>query len=78
MGALGSRPGGKVLGQFKELCTKAVLEPVAGAAELDSGKLQGSTGHRKHFSSGGFPGGPVVKISTLQCRGRGFNPWFGN
>ena len=59
-------------------CAQAVLEPAAGAAELDSGKLQGSTGHRKHLSSGGFPGGPVVKIPALQCRGHEFNPWFRN
>ena len=25
-----------------------------------------------------FPGGPLVKTSCSQCRGRGFNPWSGN
>ena len=25
-----------------------------------------------------FPGGPVVKTPSFQCRGHGFNPWSGN
>ena len=25
-----------------------------------------------------FPGGPVVKTQSSQCRGPGFNPWSGN
>ena len=25
-----------------------------------------------------FPGGPVVKTPRFQCRGRGFDPWWGN
>ena len=25
----------------------------------------------------GFPGDSVVKVSTCQCRERGFNPWVG-
>ena len=24
-----------------------------------------------------FPGGPVVKTPRSQCRGHGFNPWWG-
>ena len=27
---------------------------------------------------GDFPGGPVVKLSVLWCRGPGFDPWSGN
>ena len=26
----------------------------------------------------GFPGGPVVKTLSFQCRGHGFDPWLGN
>ena len=25
-----------------------------------------------------FPGGPVVKTPSFQCRGCGFGPWSGN
>ena len=25
-----------------------------------------------------FPGSPVVKTLSFQCRGHGFNPWLGN
>ena len=25
-----------------------------------------------------FPGGPVAKTPCVQCRGRGFDPWWGN
>ena len=25
-----------------------------------------------------YPGGPVAKTRSSQCRGRGFNPWSGN
>ena len=28
--------------------------------------------------SGDFPGGPVVKTPRFYCRGRGFDPWWGN
>ena len=27
---------------------------------------------------GDFPGGPVVKTLSLQCKGCGFDPWLGN
>ena len=26
----------------------------------------------------GFPGGPVAKTPSSQCRGPGFDPWSGN
>ena len=25
-----------------------------------------------------FPGGPVVRTLSFQCRGPGFDPWLGN
>ena len=31
----------------------------------------------KNVQFGGFPGGPEVKESALQCRGHGFYPWSG-
>ena len=30
------------------------------------------------FSPGNFPGGPVVKTPSSQCRGPRFDPWSGN
>ena len=32
----------------------------------------------KKWAEGDFPGGPVVKTLCFQCRGHGFNPWWGN
>ena len=28
--------------------------------------------------AGDFPGGPVARTPSSQCRGPGFNPWSGN
>ena len=30
------------------------------------------------FTSGDFPGGPVAKTQSFQCRGPRFNPWSGS
>ena len=37
-----------------------------------------STMGGKKFLPWDFPGGPVVKTLSFQCRGRGFDPWSGN
>ena len=31
-----------------------------------------------NYVHGDFPGGPVAKTPSSQCRGPGFNPWSGN
>ena len=38
--------------------------------------LQAST--IRNTDSGNFPGGPVAKTLSYQCRWPGFNPWSGN
>ena len=37
-----------------------------------------STKGHKHVNSWDFPGGPVVKTPSCQCRGHRFNSWSGN
>ena len=38
--------------------------------------LQNLVGQKLHFSD--FPGGPVVKTPSSQCKGPTFHSWLGN
>ena len=44
-------------------------------------RLEMAANSLTHFFKVGFrdfPGGPVAKTPSCQCRGPGFNPWSGN
>ena len=47
-------------------------------ASLSSCLIRDNNTDLKKLFWGDFPGGPVDKTQSSQCRGPGFNPWSGN
>ena len=56
------------------------LTDKASAARTDEEKATGSAAIPDvlEFTPGDFPGGPVGKTPSSQCRGPEFDPWSGN
>ena len=67
---------GLFVGFYQYLLTYNKIS-VHGFYELEHVQTCGSTTtiRIKIIPSQDFPGGPVVKTLSFQCRGPGFNPW---